>query len=54
MQKLKNQIADSTKAGRHRRNVLRIQVAILAWLVEFLGFFLIFLGFFVLGHENKN
>ena len=53
MVRLRQLLADSSKARRHRRNILNIQITILAWLVEFFGFFTIFLGSFILGHQNS-
>ena len=53
MKKLRNVLSNSWKSRRHRRNILNIQITILAWLVEFIGFFLIFLGSFVLRHQNS-
>ena len=53
MVRLHNLLSVSSKARRHRRNILNIQITILAWLVEFFGFFTIFLGSFILGHENS-
>ena len=52
MAKLSNVLSSSSKSRRHRRNILNIQITILAWLVEFVGFFLIFLGSFILRHQN--
>ena len=53
MRTLKKLLSDSAKARRHRRTLLNMQITILAWLVEFLGFVVIFLGAFLLGHENS-
>jgi len=53
MVKLKSLLNESSKACRHRRNNLNIQITIFAWIVEFLGFLMAFLGTFILGHENS-
>ena len=53
MKKLKKLLNESSKDRRHRRNNLNIQITILAWIVEFLGFLMIFLGSFILGHDNS-
>ena len=53
MIRLRKLLTDSTKARRNRCNILNIQITILTWLVEFVGFFGIVLGSMVLGHENK-
>ena len=50
--RLRKLLPDSTKQGRHRRNILNIQITILAWVVECCGFFFIILGTFILGHQN--
>ena len=54
MEKLKNLLPDSTKNRRNRQNALNIQIAILSWLVEILGFLVSALGVFILGHENAT
>jgi hypothetical protein len=53
MVKLSKVLSSSSKSRRHRRNILNIQITILAWLVEFTGGFLIFLGSFILRHQNS-
>ena len=53
MEKLKNILTKSTKRTRTKRHLINIHVTILAWLVEFLGFFIVFVGHYVIGH-NKN
>ena len=53
MIKLKKLLNNSSKARRHRRKILNVQVTFLAWLVESIGFLVIFLGTFILGHENN-
>ena len=53
MRKLKRLLSDSSKAIRHRRNILNILIQILAWLVELVGFLTIFLGSFIFGHKNS-
>ena len=53
MKTLKKTLSKSAQARRIRRSSLNIQIAILAWLVEFFGFFTIFLGSFLLGHDNS-
>ena len=50
---MKENLNDSHKARRHRRNMLNIQITFLAWLFETIGFFILFLGQFILGHENN-
>jgi len=47
-------LSKSSKARRHRRNLLNIQITTLAWLVEFLGFYTFLIGSFVLGHTNTS
>ena len=53
MKTLKKTLSKSGQARRIRRSSLNIQIAILAWLVEFFGWFTIFLGSFILGHDNN-
>ena len=53
MTKLRKLLTDSSKARRHRRKILNLQITFLAWLVELTGFLLMFLGVFVLGHRNN-
>ena len=50
---MEENLNDSHKARRHRRNMLNIQITFLAWLFETIGFFILFLGQFILGHENN-
>ena len=50
--RLKKILSRSSKARRHRRNLLNIQITTLAWFVEFLGFYTFLLGSFILGHTN--
>ena len=50
---MKENLNDSHKARRHRRNMLNIQITFLAWLFETIGLFILFLGQFILGHENN-
>ena len=52
MFKLRKILDDSSKARRHRRINLNIQITFLSWIMEVLGFFFPFLGLFVLGHGN--
>ena len=52
MKRLKNLLAKSSKEHRRRQTLLNMQITILAWAVEFLGFCIVFLGTFILGHEN--
>ena len=52
MFRLRKLMADSTKDRRNRCNTLNIQIAILAWFVEFIGFCGIVLGTVILGHGN--
>jgi hypothetical protein len=53
MVRLRKLLSDSSKARRHRRNVVNLQITFLTWLIEVFGFLLIFLGTFILGHENN-
>ena len=53
MKKLKKLLSDAKKARRNRRNALNIQITILGWSVEFLGFLIIFLGTVIIGHEDS-
>ena len=52
MFRLRKLMAESTKDRRNRCNILNIQIAILAWLVEFIGFLGIVLGSVILGHGD--
>lgn len=54
MIKLRNLLSNSSKARRHHRNHLNIQVTVLTWFTEFLGFFCFLLGSFILGHTNTT
>ena len=53
MVKLRKLLSDSSKAKRHRRKILNIQITFLGWVVESLGFLVIFLGTLILGHESN-
>ena len=53
MKRLKKMLPDSSKNRRSRRNVLSINITILGWLVELLGFLTVAIGSFILGHENS-
>ena len=53
MIKLRKLLTTSSKALRHRRKILNVQITFLAWLTESLGFLVIFLGTFIFGHENN-
>ena len=53
MVRLRKLLADSSKARRHRRKILNVQITFVAWLAESVGFLVIFLGTFILGHENN-
>ena len=53
MVRLRKLLSDSSKARRHRRNVVNPQITFLAWLTEVFGFLIIFLWTFILGHENN-
>ena len=53
MIKLRNLLADSSKARRHRRKLLNLQITMIAWITEVFGFFVVFLGVFIFGHENN-
>ena len=52
--RLKKILSDASKNGRSRRNILSIQITILGWLVELLGFLTLAIGSFILGHENSK
>ena len=54
MMRLKKILSDASKNRRSRRNILSIQITILGWLVELLGFLTLAIGSFILGHENSN
>ena len=54
MERLKKLLSDASKNRRSRRNVLSIQITILGWLVELLGFLTLAIGSFILGHENSK
>ena len=47
MVKLRNLLSSTSRSRRNRKNILNIQITILAWLVEFTGFLLVFLGSFI-------
>ena len=53
MLKLHKLLTDSSKARRHLRRVLNIQITLLAWLVEFVGFFVFVLGSYLLGEKSS-
>ena len=53
MIRLHKLLSESSKARRHQRTILNIQITIIGWLVEVLGFLTIFIGSFILGHENN-
>ena len=52
MIKLRKLLSDSSKARRHRRNLLNIQITVLAWIIEFLGISGFMIGSFIIGHTN--
>ena len=54
MIKLRKLLSDSSKARRHRRNLLNLQITVLAWIIEFLGVSSFLLGSFILGHTNTT
>ena len=53
MLKLHKLLSDSSKARRHLRRVLNIQITLLAWFVEFVGFFVFVLGSYLLGEKSS-
>ena len=53
MIKLRKLLADSSKARRHRRKLLNLQITVIAWITEVFGFFVVFIGVFIFGHENN-
>ena len=53
MLKFKKTLSDTSRALRHRRNVLNVLITMFAWSVEFIGNWTIFLGSFILGHGNS-
>ena len=53
MLKLHKLLTDSSKARRHLRRVLNIQITLLAWFVEFVGFFVFVLGSYLLGEKSS-
>ena len=53
MKGLRNLLSESSKSRRRRRNLLNIQITMLAWLVEIFGFVVVFVGSFILGHNNN-
>ena len=53
MLKFKKTLSATSRAIRHRRNVLNILITMFAWSVEFVGNWTIFLGTFILGHGNS-
>ena len=52
MVRLHQLLSESSKVRRRQRTILNIQITIIGWLVEVLGFLTIFIGSFILGHEN--
>ena len=52
MIRLKKLLTDSSKNRRSRKNVLNIQITILGWLVETLGFLIVLVGTTFVGHGN--
>ena len=52
MKRLRKLLSNSTKVKRRQRTLLNISITILAWLVEFIGFFVTFLVSFILGYES--
>lgn len=53
MVKLRKLLSSTSRSRRHRKNILNIQITILAWLVEFVGFLLVFLGSFILKRKDS-
>ena len=53
MVKLRKLLSSTSRSRRHRKNILNIQITILAWLVEFIGFLLVFLGSFILKRKDS-
>ena len=53
MRKLRKLLSDDSKNRRSRRNILSIQITILGWMVELVGFLTIAVGTYVLGNKNK-
>ena len=53
MTAIRKLLSDSSKARRHRRRVLNIQITFLAWLIESIGVLIILLGIFILGHDSN-
>ena len=53
MTKLRKLLSDDSKNRRSRRNILSIQITILGWVVELVGFLTIAVGTYVLGNKNK-
>ena len=53
MVKLHKLLTDSSKARRHLRRVLNIHITLLAWFVEFVGFFVFVLGSYLLGEKSS-
>ena len=54
MIRLRKLLSDSSKARRHRRNLLNIQITVLAWIIEFIGVSSFLVGSFILGHTNTT
>ena len=54
MIKLRKLLSDSSKARRHRRNLLNLQITVLAWIIEFLGVSGFLVGSFIVGHTNTT
>ena len=54
MIKLKKLLSDDSKNRRSRRNVLSIQITILGWLVELVGYLTLVVGAHILGHGNNT
>ena len=54
MIKLRKVLSDESKHKRSRRNVLSIQITMLGWVVEWLGFLAVAVGSYILGSGNSN
>ena len=52
LKNLKNQMGESMKIQRHRRNLFNIHITVVSWIVEFFGFLFIAFGSFVIGRNE--
>ena len=54
MIRLAKLLSEESKIKRSRQNIINIQITILAWLVEFLGYCTVIFGSYIFGHTNST